>query len=261
MLKSSLAPLSWRSMISPLGLLVTKPSTYQYESTIKDLSNKAVPRAVVLQSPPTSTTVWPGEFLELGLYDNIPTDSEYALELKMDAPSAQSAKISNIWPPPCVVSSVADSIRIPNLTDQPQTLKRNEHFCQVSPVFAPGDSKQTPTTPSPPLKSHTSPKPSTHSCGVSLAPASLFPPETVAKFREVNEQFDSVFNPQIEGYNGASGPFQDKVNMGPVEPPQRKGRLPQYPKDRLVELQQKFNELNISVPSNEPKTSESLLST
>ena len=31
--------------------------------------------------------------------------------------------------------------------------------------------------------------------------------------------------------------------MGPVEPPQRKGRLPQYPKDRLVELQQKFNEL------------------
>ena len=218
-------------------------STYQYGSTIKDSSDKAVRRAVVLRSPPTSTTVWPGEFLELGLPDDIPTDSEYTLEPRMDAPNAQSAKISSIWPPPCVVSSVAGRIRIPNLTDQPQTLKRNEHFCQVSLVFAPGDSKQTPTTPPRPLKSHTSPKPFTHSCGVSLDPASLFAPETVAKFREVHEQFDSVFNPQIEGYNGASGPFQAKVNMGPVEPPQRKGRLPQYPRDRLVELQQKFDEL------------------
>ena len=31
--------------------------------------------------------------------------------------------------------------------------------------------------------------------------------------------------------------------MGPVEPPQRKGRLPQYARGKLVELQQKFDEL------------------
>ncbi len=31
--------------------------------------------------------------------------------------------------------------------------------------------------------------------------------------------------------------------MGPVQPPQRKGRLPQYGKDRLGELQDKFDEL------------------
>ena len=31
--------------------------------------------------------------------------------------------------------------------------------------------------------------------------------------------------------------------MGPVEPPQRKGRLPQYSRERLVELQHKFDEL------------------
>ena len=28
--------------------------------------------------------------------------------------------------------------------------------------------------------------------------------------------------------------------MGPVEPPQRKGRLPQYARDKLIELQEKF---------------------
>ena len=31
--------------------------------------------------------------------------------------------------------------------------------------------------------------------------------------------------------------------MGPVLPPQRKGRVPQYSRDKLIELQQKFDEL------------------
>ena len=43
--------------------------------------------------------------------------------------------------------------------------------------------------------------------------------------------------------NGAVGPFEARVNMGPVEPPQRKGRLPQYACHQLLELQQKFDEL------------------
>ena len=47
----------------------------------------------------------------------------------------------------------------------------------------------------------------------------------------------------IKGYNGAVGPFKAEVNMGPVQPPQRKGRLPQYSRNKLVELQQKCDEL------------------
>ncbi len=31
--------------------------------------------------------------------------------------------------------------------------------------------------------------------------------------------------------------------MGRVQPPQRKGRLPQYPPNKMVELQEKFDEL------------------
>ena len=31
--------------------------------------------------------------------------------------------------------------------------------------------------------------------------------------------------------------------MGSTQPPQRKGRLPQYARNKLVELQQKFDEL------------------
>ena len=33
------------------------------------------------------------------------------------------------------------------------------------------------------------------------------------------------------------------VNMGPVQPPQRKGRIPQYARNKLVELQSCFDEL------------------
>ena len=50
-------------------------------------------------------------------------------------------------------------------------------------------------------------------------------------------------NPFIVGYNGTAGPVHASVNMGPVQPPQHKGRVPQYFRDKLVELQQKFDEL------------------
>ena len=44
-------------------------------------------------------------------------------------------------------------------------------------------------------------------------------------------------------YNGKSGNIQGVVNMGPVLPPQRKGRLPHYGPDRLIELQNKCDDL------------------
>ena len=44
-------------------------------------------------------------------------------------------------------------------------------------------------------------------------------------------------------YNGAVGPLEGTVNMGPTQPPQRKGHLPLYGRDKLVQLQDKFDEL------------------
>ena len=52
-----------------------------------------------------------------------------------------------------------------------------------------------------------------------------------------------MFNPSTSGHNGAVEKFEATINMGPVLPPQRKGRVPQYSRDKLVELQQKFDEL------------------
>ena len=52
-----------------------------------------------------------------------------------------------------------------------------------------------------------------------------------------------VFDANYRGYNGNVRPFEAVVNMGPVEPLQRKGHLPQYALNHLVELQNKFDEL------------------
>ena len=69
-----------------------------------------------------------------------------------------------------------------------------------------------------------------------------------AEIREITkkydlDEYDEVFDPNYAGYNGHVGPFEAVVNMGPVQPPQRKGHLPQYARNQLVELQAKFDEL------------------
>ena len=74
---------------------------------------------------------------------------------------------------------------------------------------------------------------------VSIKPDSQLTPEERAKFRQLHSKYVNVFNPAK--YNGFSGKMEAVVNMGPVLPKQQKGRIPQYSKDRLVELQQKFD--------------------
>ena len=64
-----------------------------------------------------------------------------------------------------------------------------------------------------------------------------------SSFRSIVQEYDDVFDPNYRGYNGNVGPFEADVNVGPVEPPQRKGHLPQYARNQLVELQNKFDEL------------------
>ena len=74
-------------------------------------------------------------------------------------------------------------------------------------------------------------------------PENLLLRDVRAKFSSLLDEYDQVFDPKITGYNGSVGPFKVRVNMGPVEPPQRKGRLPQYAHNQLLELQNKFDEL------------------
>ena len=98
--------------------------------------------------------------------------------------------------------------------------------------------------PSPPHPGgRNSPQPGFFSDAVKVDPDNILPDTIRNQFREVLQTHDEVFNPAIAGYNGIACPVQASVNMGPVQPPQCKGRVPQYSRDKLVELQQQFDEL------------------
>ena len=50
-------------------------------------------------------------------------------------------------------------------------------------------------------------------------PDRILPEAVRANLQSLLSEYDSVFDPQFPGYNGSAGPYQAKVNMGPVEPP------------------------------------------
>ena len=79
---------------------------YVYGSQSPSAVTTAARQAIVLRAPPTSTTIWPGEFVELSLPDSVPPDWNYALEPRCDAPSVRRLTTSQLCPPPSIVSTI-----------------------------------------------------------------------------------------------------------------------------------------------------------
>ena len=66
--------------------VIIRGNMYQYGSSETKPPHTAVRRAVVLRAPSTSITIWPGEFLEVALPDDVSADNDYALEPRTDQP-------------------------------------------------------------------------------------------------------------------------------------------------------------------------------
>ena len=132
---------------------------------------------------------------------------------------------------------VDGQIRLTNTLDQPITLRKNEHLCQALPTEQPA--AQIPeTTPAVHRAIHSIvPNGSHFSDSIALDPDNIMPASTRGEFTEILQRYDSVFDPSYSGYNGSYGKFEAVVKMGPILPPQHKGRVPQYSKDKLDELQ------------------------
>ena len=193
-------------------------------------------QAVVLRSPATSV-IWPGEYLEVDLPDDFFPDCTVSIEARSD-----SMKVPQNWPPPSILEAVCRKARIVNDSNEPKIIKKHEHFCQVRHTTEPELSQSLGAPPvghlsSKPLKS------TLHSDLIKVDPDCILDTGMRSKFHDLHQNYDEVFNPQIAKYNGAFGAFEAKVNMGPTQPPQRKGKVPQYSRDRLVELQQRFDDL------------------
>lgn len=196
-------------------------------------------QAFLVRGPAHQTVVLPGDFVELSTPDACDPDSVWALEPRLDSPANQHSKITKAWPPVQEISSIGHTIRVANTSDEPIMLRRGEHIGQVRSI------QPTPSChaalPPENLVPTSTPKP--YSASISVDPDSCLSPAMRDSFHQLNSQYDKVFTPSVSKYNGRSGNIEAVVNMGPVLPPQRKGRLPSYNRDMLIKLQNKFDEL------------------
>lgn len=103
---------------------------------------------------------------------------------------------------PSILHSVENKIRIENTRCNPVSLRKHEHS-----------------------RTHVMPSIS-YSLQITIDPDGILTRETIQAMKDSLAKNDTVFSPISHGYNGQAGPFQARVNIGPVMPPQRKGRLP-----------------------------------
>ena len=209
-------------------------SSYVYNNlrTFKHPANVKRTSSYILHAP--ATTVWPNEYLEM----TVPPEwDEQDIILEPHSGDGSNRHLS--WPPPMITRPKAGKIRIPNSTDQPKVLRKDQQFAQLIPAADP-----SPTVPSSlPDQSSESVKPTPPIHTISLDESNQLPSDIRSAFKDLHQEFSSVFDPSFPGYNRASGPIKAVVNMGPVEPPQRKGKVPQYSNDKLHELQAKCDKL------------------
>ncbi|CAC5371068.1 unnamed protein product [Mytilus coruscus] len=215
-------------------------------------SNTRVRRtqAFLIRAPSASSVVWTGCYGEYDIPSEIESDCILAIE-----PHTDSSRTKD-WPGPQIAQSVAGKIRIVNNTSVPQFIQRNEHFCRVRLTTTVDNASEAPSNIRD-LKT-TNYIDTTHTSHffkqVSVDPDNLLSPDLQTKFNESSVKF-SV--PNFEGYNGAIDPFETSVNMGSVQPPpQRKGRMPQYSKNNLVELKTNLTNWKVKECSVNPKMSE-----
>ena len=188
------------------------------------------------------TTVWPGDFLDVTM-----PAKELSLHDTLVAIEPHSTSQCPEWPAPGVYQSVGSRIRIVNSTDSPQIFKKHAHVALASPAFDPAEIQPESAVPNIPtvLRTGSARVPDKlNSEDLVLNPDGIIDNVSASKFTALHHRYDSVFDPNYGTYNHRYGRFEAVVNMGSVKPQQRKGRVPQYSRDKLVELQAKFDEMN-----------------
>ena len=225
-------------------VILGNSETVSYSSTkqFKDYSGIRRASAHLLRAD-SSSTLWPGEYIDLTLPSHINPEETLALEphlvIKSKSPESQN------WPDPIITKAVAGTIRLVNTTNSPQAIKKNEHLCRILPVYDHVDiPEEIKTNADPNELLVQSPKISTvHTKEISLDPDNILSSSIKSEFYALIQEYEKVFDPNILGYNGAVGALEAVVNMGPCQPPQHKGRLPQYPHDKMVLLQRAMDDL------------------
>ena len=164
-------------------------------------------------------TVWPGDSYRVEVEDPSDPETLYMVEPRFDTARNHEGKIPN-WPEPACTTATNNIVSIPNHTAFPVVIKPGDHLCSLTTgtnlCEPPSDTESIP------IRATTS-SDGLHIATVSIDPDSILPPACRGKLASICREYDDVFDVNYPGYNGASGKYSARVNMGPTLPPQRKG--------------------------------------
>ena len=167
-------------------------------------------------------SIFPGDYIELA--SHIPDGTPVAVELRSYSRMAT-------WMQPSITTSVCGFLRIPNLSPDIVMVKKHEHVAQYHLTCTLTNTDLTDVPHQAVRAAHIQsacPSKIVHSDPVRLDPDMQLSIEEKKAFTHLHRRYDQVFHTQIGKYNDASGRLRASINMGPVEPPPQKARLPSY---------------------------------
>ena len=92
------------------------------ESRHKSHNSIRLTHSHLLRAPPSNTTIWPGDYIEIDLPKSFGEDESVALEPRYD-----NSTFDSRWLLPNIITPVARKIRIPNSSPYPEILSQVHH--------------------------------------------------------------------------------------------------------------------------------------
>ena len=175
--------------------------------------------------------------MEVEAPQEFPDSTTIALEPRFDTKT-------HLWIHPDITSAVEGRIRIVNMSSDTVAVRKHQHVAQAYYSTDADDLHihHTPKRPSVTTQ-HLNTMAGKHSTPTVIDPDNQLSASERNKFASLHTRYDDVFNKWIDKYNDASGRVRAFINMGPVDPPPVKARLPSYNTEKLELLQDKMDEL------------------
>ena len=172
---------------------------------------------------PDNITLFPQDYVDCNC--NILTDSDILIH-----PSLESS-----WLNPELVHAFDGKVRLTNKYHLPINLKQGQTLGYVSKINEPHSQATVATSLSPPTTA-------SDVNAIKFNPQNMsIDPSWKTEFDLLHKNYESVFDSNLPGYDGIFCSIFAHVNVSDSLPPQRRGRVPQYSRDLLSELQDQFD--------------------
>lgn len=220
--------------------------TIKYEpvKTSKCPTNRNV--NIILRVP-KQTSLLPGEIINLPLPSELQGLDQISIEPRVITPSMKDEKMNNIWLKPLIATPENNNIELKNMSNCPVYIKKHEQIANVRSIMTDPEVEFS-NEPTNCKRNTASTFESSAYENVVIDPPNRLSTELKSQLSNLHSKHKSVFDDSSIGlYNGYSGPLEVKVNMGPTQPPQRKGHMPLYNRKLQEEYQEVCDELENSV--------------